>query len=329
MNASKIIETGINAIKTEIQGLEGLIEQVDASFARAVDMIAGLKGKVVLTGVGKSGIIAKKVASTMVSTGTPAIFLHPLDSLHGDLGAVSTLDLGLMFSNSGKTKELLDLISPLKQLGIPIISITGDVNSPLARSSDIVISCKVKEEACGLGLAPTASTTAQIAMGDALAVVVSSVKGFDRNSFKALHPAGELGKQLMSRIKELMITGEDVPIVKIDTPLAEIVRVMTEKSLGFTLVEEGPHNIIGIITDGDLRRAILNHSKDLGLKLAGDIMTPDPKRIEENAIAIDALDIMEKYQITSLVVTNESNRFLGVVHLHDLLGRGKLSLKNT
>ncbi len=329
MNASKIIEAGINAIKTEIQGLEGLIEQVDVSFAKAVDLIAGLKGKVVLTGVGKSGIIAKKVASTMVSTGTPAIFLHPLDSLHGDLGAVSNMDLGLMFSNSGKTKELLELMAPLKQLGIPIISITGDVKSPLAKNSDIVISCKVKEEACGLGLAPTASTTAQIAMGDALAVVVSSIKGFDRDSFKALHPGGELGKQLMSRIKELMITGEDVPVVLDNTPLNDIVKVMTEKSLGFTLVKEHTHNIIGIITDGDLRRAILNHSKDLGLKVAKEIMTPNPKHIQENALAIDALEIMEKYQITSLVVIKENSTFSGVVHLHDLLGRGKLSLKDT
>jgi arabinose-5-phosphate isomerase len=326
MNVHEIIEHGRDAINTEIEGLRDLVSQLDDNFARAVQIIAEIKGKVVLSGVGKSGIIAKKIASTMMSIGTPAIFMHPVDGLHGDLGSIMPQDASIILSNSGKTKEICDLIPSLKSLGIPIIAITSDPDSPVARCADVTIICSVKREAGNLGLAPTASTTAQLALGDALAVVLSQIKGFDRDAFRVLHPSGELGRQLMVRISGLMITGDRVPMVAPDILLPEVVKEMTEKKLGFTLVGTGL-TIEGMITDGDLRRVLLRHGNRHDGLTARDIMTPNPKRISGDMLAIDALDVMEKFQITSLVVTDESDTFKGVIHLHDLLGRGKLGLK--
>lgn len=326
MNSTEIIELGREAIGIEIEGLHDLISQIDDTFALAIQIIAGLKGKVVLTGVGKSGIIAKKIASTMMSIGTPAIFMHPVDGLHGDLGSIMPQDASIIISNSGKTKEICNLLPSLKSLGIPIIAITSDRESPVARSADVTILCSVRREAGTLGLAPTASTTAQLALGDALAVVLSQIKGFNRDAFRALHPSGELGKQLMVSIAEMMITGERIPMVAPDTELPDVVIEMTQKKLGFTLVGKGL-SVEGMITDGDLRRVLLHHGSKLdGLK-ASDIMSPNPKRITGDKLAIDALDIMEKNQITSLVVTDEYSKMTGVIHLHDLLGRGKLGLR--
>jgi arabinose-5-phosphate isomerase len=326
MNASRIIQLGKETIRIEIEGLEEIADQLDESFARAVEIIASLKGKVVLTGVGKSGIIARKVASTMMSIGTPAVFMHPVDGLHGDLGSVMADDAAILMSNSGRTKEIIDLVSSLKALKIPVIAITSDTDSPLARSVDVVLRCSVSREACNLGLAPTASTTAQLAVGDALAVVVSKIKGFDREAFLVLHPAGELGKQLLVRISQMMIAGERIPLVSPETGLADVVVEMTQKKLGFTLVGHGG-SIVGMVTDGDLRRVLLKHGDRLtGLK-ASDIMSPKPKSIAADKLAIDALEIMEKHLITSLVVTDEGGELVGVIHLHDLLGRGRLGLR--
>lgn len=326
MNTQQIIELGQEAIRTEIEGLEGIVDQLGEPFARAVGIVAGLKGKVILTGIGKSGIIARKIASTMVSIGTPAVFMHPVDGLHGDLGAIMPQDGAIVLSNSGNTSEIMNLLPPLKSLGIPIIAITGNISSPLAAQADVTLSCTVGREACGLGLAPTSSTTAQLALGDALAVVLSQIKGFNRDAFKLIHPAGELGRQLMCRISEIMITGGRIPMVSPETPLEEAVTEMTEKSLGFTLVGTSDH-IEGIITDGDLRRVLLKRSGRLATLAARDFMSPQPKSIGQDELALDALDTMERHQITSLVVTDPSGRLLGVVHLHDLLGRGKLGLR--
>lgn len=326
MNASRIIELGKEAVRTEIEGLEELASQIGEGFAQAVKIIADLKGKVVLTGVGKSGIIAKKIASTMMSIGTPAIFMHPVDGLHGDLGSIMAEDAAIIITNSGKTTEVINLIPSLKKLCIPIITITSDTDSTVARASDVVLKCSVSREACTLGLAPTASTTAQLALGDAIAVVVSRIKGFDKDSFHILHPAGELGKQLMVSISQMMITGERIPVVSPDTPLSDVVMEMTRKKLGFTLVKKGAA-VEGMITDGDLRRVLLKYGDKLAGLKAKDIMSPKPKGISGNKLAIDALDIMEKFQITSLVVTDESDTMAGVIHLHDLLGRGKLGLR--
>lgn len=327
MNADEIIELGREAIRTEIEGLEGVIGQLGEPFARAVGMVAGLKGTVILTGVGKSGIIARKIAATMVSIGTHALFMHPVDGLHGDLGTITPGDVAIVLSNSGSTAEVLNLLPPLKALGAPVIAVTGNPGSPLARQADVVLSCSVAREACNLNLAPTASTTAQLALGDALAVVVSHINGFDRDSFKLIHPAGELGKQLMSRISQVMITGERIPLVEPGLSLTEVVREMTAKSLGFTLVGDA-RDIEGIVTDGDLRRVLLKWGGNTEGLTARDVMSKNPKRIPSDKLALDALDMMEKYQITSLIVSDEANGLVGVVHLHDLLGRGKLGLKD-
>ncbi|MDT8272569.1 MAG: KpsF/GutQ family sugar-phosphate isomerase [Desulfomonilia bacterium] len=328
MIAQEILSIGKEAIRIEIEGLESLLDQLDDAFVRAVETISSLKGKVVLTGIGKSGIIAKKIASTMMSIGTPAIFMHPVDGLHGDLGAIMPQDACLIISNSGRTKEICDLLSSLKSLAIQVIAITGDPESPLARQADITLTCTVRREACNMGLAPTASTTAQLALGDAIAVVLARIKGFNQEAFKILHPAGELGKQLSSKISQLMITGNNIPIVKPGTPLEMIVREMTNKSLGLTLVGEDAL-IQGIITDGDLRRVLLNRGTSLEGLTARDIMSSSPRRISGDKLALDALDMMAKFQITSLIVTDESGAFTGVIHLHDLLGRGKLGLRGT
>lgn len=326
MNASRIIELGRETVRIEIEGLEEISSQIGDSFAQAVLTIAGLKGKVVLTGVGKSGIIARKVASTMMSIGTPAVFMHPVDGLHGDLGSIMADDAVIVFSNSGKTKEILDLVPSLKALKVPVISITSDGDSPLAWASDILLTCRVSREACNLNLAPTASTTAQLALGDAIAVVVSQIKGFDREAFLVLHPAGELGKQLLVPISEMMITGDRIPMVAPEAPLADVVVEMTNKKLGFTLVGTDL-GVEGMITDGDLRRVLLKHGDRLSGLCAVDIMSPRPKTIGTDKLAIDALDMMEKHLITSLAVIDESGTLKGVIHLHDLLGRGRLGLR--
>lgn len=326
MNASRIIELGRETVRIEIEGLEEISSQIGDAFAQAVLTIAGLKGKAVLTGVGKSGIIARKVASTMMSIGTPAVFMHPVDGLHGDLGSIMPGDAVIVFSNSGKTREILDLVPSLKTLKVPIIAVTSDADSPLARSSDILLTCRVSREACNLNLAPTASTTAQLALGDAIAVVVSQIKGFDRDAFLVLHPAGELGKQLMARICDMMITGDRIPMVAPEAPLSDVVVEMTDKKLGFTLVGYDL-SVEGMITDGDLRRVLLKHGDRLAGLRAADIMSPRPKSIGADKLAIDALEMMEKHLITSLAVVDEEGSLKGVVHLHDLLGRGRLGLR--
>jgi arabinose-5-phosphate isomerase len=327
MTTEEIIKLGKEVVETEIKGLTEIVSQMDERFAQAVEYIAALKGKVILSGIGKSGIIAKKIASTMVSLGTPAIFMHPVDGLHGDLGAITPGDIAIVISNSGTTNELTNLLPSFRRLDIRIIAITGNPASPLARESDIVLPCSVEREACNLGLAPTASTTAQLALGDALAVVVSSLKGFDRDDFKAFHPGGELGRQLMSRIDQIMITGARVPLVDLDATLEVVLQEMTEKALGFTLVGD-KLKVAGIVTDGDLRRALLMHKGSVASLKARNIMSHTPKVIEGDKLALDALDMMERYQITSLIVIDKvTQTFCGVVHLHDLLGRGNLALK--
>lgn len=327
MMTEAIIALGKEVLTTEIEGLTELIDQLGDEFAQAVNDIAALKGKVVVSGIGKSGIIARKIASTMVSLGTPAMFLHPVDGLHGDLGAITATDIAIVLSNSGTTKEIGDLTPSLKRLGLKIIAITGGLDSPLAHAADIVLSCRVNREACNLGLAPTTSTTAQLALGDALAVVVSRLKGFGREDFKAFHPAGELGQQLMSRIDQIMITGERLPLVPPEAPLHAVLEEMTAKKLGIALVGDR-YAIEGIVTDGDLRRALQKHMPRIQTLNAREVMTPHPKTIPGNLLALDALDMMERYQITSLIVLDEASQsFAGVIHLHDLLGRGNLALK--
>ncbi len=271
-----------------------------------------------MTGVGKSGIICKKIAATLSSTGTPAFFLHPTDAAHGDLGMVRGEDTVVAVSNSGETKELLSIIPLIKSFGIPVIAITSNPNSSLARLSDVVLNLHVEKEACPLNLAPTTSTTATLALGDALAAALMMLKGFTSTDFKRLHPGGKLGVRL-SRVRELMRKGGEIPKVNPETSMKEVIYEISSKKLGATLVVDEKGNLVGIITDGDLRRAF-----ERGFTLdsrAKEIMTEEPKIIDQDLFAEEALKIMEKNKITVLPVVNNDGKVVGIIHLHDILGR--------
>ena len=272
----------------------------------------------VLTGVGKSGLICKKIAATLSSTGTPAFFLHPTDAAHGDLGMVRGEDTVVAVSNSGETQELLSIIPLIKSFGIPVIAITSNPQSSLARLSDIVINLNVNKEACPLNLAPTTSTTATLAVGDAIAAALMKIKGFTDKDFKRLHPGGKLGIRL-SKVKELMRTGREIPKVDPDSSVKEVIYEISSKKLGATLVIDKTGNLKGIITDGDLRRAF-ERGFDLNSR-AKEIMTEKPKVIKEDLFAEEALKIMEENKITVLPITNEEGKVTGIIHLHDILGR--------
>ncbi|HWX54777.1 MAG TPA: KpsF/GutQ family sugar-phosphate isomerase [Verrucomicrobiae bacterium] len=322
--------TGSNVVRIEAEALRELADRIDGPmaqvFARAVDCLHSCGGRVVVTGMGKSGIIARKIAATLNSTGTPALYLHPADAVHGDLGMLVKGDTVVALSSSGETAEILRLLATIRRIGIKLISITGDrlypggVNgkrSTLAKSADIALDCSIAEEACTLGLAPTASTTAMLALGDALAVALAEKRGFKEEDFARLHPGGKLGKQL-ARVSELMHSGDAVPIVAPHTKMADVIYEMSRKGLGITTVVNGGR-LAGIISDGDLRR-LLEHHKDVLNLTAGECMTKGPKTIRGDEFAATALNIMEQKKITSLVVTDSADRVEGIVHLHDLWG---------
>ena len=309
-------------LEIEADSVRELIERVDESFERAVELILETTGKVVVTGMGKSGIICQKIASTLASTGTSAIFLHPAEGAHGDLGVLMKNDIVIAVSNSGETEEIIMMLPLVKRLGIRLIAMTGRPQSTLGRYADVVINTAVREEACPLGLAPTASTTATLAMGDALAVALLKRRGFREEDFAVLHPAGSLGRKLM-RVRELMHTGSAIPRVTPDTEMKDAILEMTAKRLGITGVFEG-ERLVGVITDGDLRRA-LERGGDVLKKRVSEVMTRKPKTIQEDAIAESALRLMEEYQITALFVkSRDTEKVVGVVHLHDLIRAGVL-----
>ncbi len=309
-------------LEIEADSVRELIERVDESFERAVELILETTGKVVVTGMGKSGIICQKIASTLASTGTSAIFLHPAEGAHGDLGVLMKNDIVIAVSNSGETEEIIMMLPLVKRLGIRLIAMTGRPQSTLGRYADVVINTAVREEACPLGLAPTASTTATLAMGDALAVALLKRRGFKEEDFAVLHPAGSLGRKLM-RVRELMHTGSTIPRVTPDTEMKDAILEMTAKRLGITGVFEG-ERLVGVITDGDLRRA-LERGGDVLKKRVSEVMTRNPKTIQEDAIAESALRLMEEYQITALFVkSRDTQKVVGVVHLHDLIRAGVL-----
>jgi len=289
-------------------------------FERAVDLILACRGRVVWSGMGKSGIICRKLAATMASTGTPALFLHPAEAIHGDLGMVTGDDLVIAVSNSGSTEELIRLVEVIKRLGIPLVALTSNPESELARVADVHLDLGVRREACPLNLAPTASTTATLALGDALAVAVSVRKGFREEDFARLHPGGKLGKRFL-RVSELMHTGEQVPLVSPETPMKDVIYEMSRKGLGMTTVQDGEGRLLGVITDGDLRRLMERHADPLGLT-AGEVMHPGGVTIAPDELATAALRILEERRITSLMVTGDGGRVLGVLHLHDLWGVG-------
>lgn len=300
----------------EITELEKLGLSIDERFDEAVEMIDACHGKLVVMGIGKTGIIGHKIASSLASTGTPAIFVNAVEAVHGDLGMVSGVDVVMLVSNSGSTNEILNVIAPLRNIGCRIIAMTGDVKSPLAQQADLTISIHVDKEACPLGLAPTTSTTATALMGDALTVCLMEKRHFKAENFALYHPGGALGRQLLARVKNRM--QQNVPRVQVTTPFRELVGEMTEKHLGMTMVYDG-ERCVGIITDGDLRRSIQKY-EDLHI-VAHDMMTPSYKRIHKDALLTDALAIMDKYNITTLAVTEtpETEPIIGIISIHHII----------
>ncbi|MEE8161755.1 MAG: KpsF/GutQ family sugar-phosphate isomerase [Acidobacteriota bacterium] len=312
-------ETARKVLKMEAEAILNLISRLDESFDRAVELLAGCQGRVVTTGMGKSGIICRKIAATLASSGTPSLFLHPAEAVHGDLGMVAPGDVVLALSNSGETAELIRLLEMVKRLGIPLISMVGNIESMLAQNSDLVLDVGVDREACPMGLVPTTSTTAALAMGDALALALSEKKGFRLEDFARLHPGGKLGKKL-ARVGELMHGGDQLPKVTVNTPMEEVIYEMSHKGLGITSVVEQEDRLVGVISDGDLRRLLERERGKVLERTAGQCMTSDPVTIKQETLATSALNLMEQRSITSLMVVDDVNRVIGVVHLHDLWG---------
>ena len=318
--------TPASLIRTQAEGLFALAARLEGAmataFAAAVELVlrcGETRGRVVVTGMGKSGIIAQKIAATLSSTGTPALFLHPAEAVHGDLGMLAKGDLVVALSASGETEEILRLLATLKRIGDALISFCCNVDSTLGRASDVALDCSVPNEACGLGLAPTASTTAMLALGDALAIAVSLRKGFRAEDFAQLHPGGKLGKKL-AFVRDLMHTGDALPAVTSETPMAQVIYEMSRKKLGVTTVLDSNRRLIGIISDGDLRRVLESRGPNALTLNAGDAMNPDPRTIAPDELAARGLAIMEERRITSLVVTNGEHHAIGILHLHDLWG---------
>jgi arabinose-5-phosphate isomerase len=304
-------------LETEASAILALVARLDAKFDRAVQMLRQCRGRVILTGMGKSGIICRKIAATLTSTGTPAFFLHPAEAIHGDLGVIQTDDVVLALSHSGETDEILRLLETIRRLGAGLIAITGSPTSTLAHAADVAIDCSVTEEACPMNLVPTASTTAALAIGDALAMTLLVEKGFREEDFANLHPGGKIGKRLM-RVEALMHSGTQCPSVTAATPMRDVIYEMSSKALGMTCVVDDKGQLLGIITDGDLRRHMEGASDILKLT-AGEVMTRDPVTVPPAILAVEALNIMERRKITSIVVVdNPSQHVAGVVHLHDL-----------
>lgn len=318
----KILERARDVLDMEASGLLSLKDRLDDSFVRAIELLCGCQGKVVVTGLGKSGIICRKIASTFASTGTPSSFLHAGDGIHGDLGMMMKGDVVLAVSYSGETEELLKLLPIIKRLGLKLIVMTGNPKSALSKAGDVILNVSVKEEACPLGLAPTASTTAALAMGDALAVVSLHEKGFKEEDFALRHPGGILGRRLLLHVQDLMHLGSDLPLVKETTPMKETLLEITSKHLGMTGVADNQGRLVGVITDGDLRRG-LEEAGDIFRLKAKDLMTRNPKTIPADDMAAKALSVMESLSITSLFVLQDGGRRpAGVIHLHDLLKAG-------
>jgi len=318
-------EQAKRVLRIEAEAVAALIDRIDERFEQAVEMILDCKGRVVVTGMGKSGLIGKKIAATLASTGTPALFLHPAEGIHGDLGMVTRGDTVIALSNSGETEEVARMLPALKRLGIKLIALTGNTDSTLAKNSDVVIDVGVKEEACPLGLAPTASTTATLAMGDALAVALLDKRGFREEDFACFHPGGTLGKRLLLRVQDLMHTGVAIPVVSETTLIKDAIYEISSKKMGVTSVLDGAGKLVGVISDGDLRRWMERTEKtgeNLLAKEAKDIMTKNPKVTKREALAAEAVAIMERNSITCLIVTDHDAKPEGVIHLHDLLKAG-------
>jgi arabinose-5-phosphate isomerase len=315
------IPQGKRVLEIEARAIAGLVDRLDHRFTDAVDLLYHCAGKVVVSGMGKSGLIGQKIAATLASTGTPAFFLHPAEGVHGDLGMLARRDVFIAISNSGETEEVLKLLPFVKRLSIPVIAMTGRVQSTLAKNSEVVLDVSVKEEACPMGLAPTASTTATLAMGDALAIALLDKRGLKEEDFAQFHPGGTLGRRLLLKVRDLMHQGEAIPRVDQRASARDAIKEMTSKRLGMTTVVDAQGRLQGVVTDGDLRRC-LEKGIDVATARAGDLASTNPKTIGPDDLAARAVQIMEQFSITSLVVLGEQGQTVGVIHMHDLLKSG-------
>jgi arabinose-5-phosphate isomerase len=321
MKESQSMKRAKEVLRIEAESILDLVDKVGASFDKAVRIIYRSKGRVIVTGIGKSGLIGKKIVATLTSTGTPAIFLHPVEGMHGDLGIVTKDDVMLAISNSGETDELNMIIGSIRKIGAHLISFTGNLSSTLAKASHVVIDVGVAREACPFGLAPTSSTTACLAMGDALAAVLIEKRKFNEKDFQRFHPAGNLGQRLRAKVRDVMITGAQIPKVRSGTSAVKAIEEMDRGNRGFVLITGRENSLRGILTDGDLRR-LVRRGTDFRNKTVDDVMTSSPKTIEENASLARTIEYMQLEEITTLAVVNGKNRLTGYIHLHDILGRG-------
>lgn len=317
MKKKEVINIGKEVLNIEAEALKSLASLIDENFAKAIDLLASTKSRVIITGMGKSGLIGRKIAATLSSCGTPSVFIHTADAGHGDLGVIVEGDILVVISYSGNTKEVVDLLHFVKRTGVKLIGITGNKNSKLAKYSDIVLDASVEREAEPSGLVPTASSTAALALGDALAIALMKLKGFGEKEFAFVHPKGQAGKRLL-RVETLMHKGEQVPTVDKDTPMSSVIEEISQKKMGMTCVVDNEGVLVGIITDGDLRRNLQKHRKNFLQKTAADCMTSQPITITKDDLATSALNIMEEKKITSLIVKNKFGRIEGLIHLHDL-----------
>ncbi len=315
------LELAKEVLRIEAQSILSLLDKINGNFTRAVDLIFQCKGRVIITGIGKSGLIGRKIVATLTSTGTQALFLHPVEGIHGDLGIVTKEDILLAISNSGETRELMPIISSVKFIGAPIISFTGVLSSTLAKNSDIVIDVAVEKEACPFGLAPTSSSTAALAMGDALAIALIDKRKFRETDFYKFHPGGSLGARLRATVRDAMVVGDRIPRVRTKTSARKAIAEIDRMNVGFVLVTDTRNNLLGIMTDGDVRRLVNSGTSFEGLTI-DEIMTANPKTIDENASLAETVEFMQKKEITTLAVVNEKKKLKGYVHLHDIFGRG-------
>ena len=316
-DTASALDLARKVLKIEAAAILGLVDRIDGQFEKAVQLLFECRGRVIVTGMGKSGIICRKIAATLTSTGTSAWFLHPAEAIHGDLGAIREEDVVLALSHSGETDELLRLLESIRRIGARLIAMTGDPQSTLARAADVTLDCSIAEEACPMNLVPTASTTAALALGDALAMTLLVRKGFREEQFASLHPGGKLGRRL-TRVENVMHSGAAAPIVRTDTGMPDVIHEMSSKRLGMTCVVDPSGRLVGVVTDGDLRRLMMRATDVVGLT-AGDVMTPRPITIARNLLAVEALKKMETHKITSVIVADGRGAVEGVVHLHDLL----------
>src|SRR3990172_9347394 len=316
-----ILERARRVLEIEAQAVTALIRRLDEQFIRAIEILEECQGRVVLTGMGKSGFIAKKIAATLASTGTPALYLHPAEGVHGDLGMIVRGDVVIAVSNSGVTPELIEILPALKRLDVKVIALVGSLDSIVAKQSDVALDVSVEEEACPLDLTPTASTTAALAMGDALAVALFEKRGFRAEDFAVLHPGGRLGRRLLLRVRDLMHVGPEMPVVSEETPMRDAILEISMKRLGMTTVVDTEGRLTGVVTDGDLRRGLEKHA-DLLERRAKECMTRYPKIIERDELAARAVQVMEQHKITSLLIVDAQGRPDGVIHLHALLQVG-------